>query len=187
MDKQSKENFINKNTVYIHGEFDIDIIEILPLIRKEIDNQKTLKNGKIIFSINSVGGYVYILISLLNLIDYAKKSGVIVETIVESMAYSCGSLLACSGSIGHRYIAEYAEHLCHFPRGSFYSATLEQLDRNAERLKRVMLNCKSIYKKYCKDTAQKGYIEKLFRSMKDDNFFIPAKECIKYGLADKIL
>ena len=65
MDKQSKENFINKNTVYIHGEFDIDIIEILPLIRKEIDNQKTLKNGKIIFSINSVGGYVYILISLL--------------------------------------------------------------------------------------------------------------------------
>jgi len=31
------------------------------------------------------------------------------------------------------------------------------------------------------------YIHGIFDNMKDDNFFIPAQECIKYGLADKIL
>lgn len=187
MSEKYKQNFITNNTIYIHGELGTDIIELLPLIRTEIDRQKILKDGKIVFSINSEGGYMYILTSLLNLIDYAKKEGVIVETVVEFMAYSCGSLLACSGSVGHRYIAKYAEHLCHFPRGSFYSATPTQADRNANYLKRCMQNVKDMYKSNCKETAQKSYIEKLFYNMKDDCFYIPAKECIKYGLADKIL
>ena len=103
------------------------------------------------------------------------------------MAYSCGSLLACSGSVGHRYIAEYAEHMCHVSKTKSFADTIEQVDRNANRQKRSMQNVIKMYKKYCKDTAQKGYMEKLFRNMKDDGFYIPAKECIKYGLADKIL
>ena len=186
-EEKAKINFTQDNTVYIHGEFDDSIVSILPTIKSIIETQKTLKNGMITFSINSNGGYNYILHSLLNLIEYAKKEDVIVKTVVEYRAESCGSLLACSGSTGHRYMSEYAEHLCHFPRGFTYSATPLQVERNAEFYKRGMASVKDMYKKYCEPTAEDGYIEQLFEAMKDDNFYIPAKECIKYGLADQIL
>ena len=182
-----KKNFVDKNIVYIHGEFDESIIELLPKINDIVIAQKLLKAGKITFSINSNGGYVYILNSLLNIVEQAKKDGTIVETIVEDRAYSCGSQLACSGTIGHRFMSEYAEHLCHYGRGGFCPHTPEQVEREASYLKRNFANIKSRYKKYCEPTAQKGMVTKLFEKMKDDSFFIPAKECIKYGLVDKIL
>lgn len=69
----------------------------------------------------------------------------------------------------------------------FYPHTPEQVEREASYLKRNFANIKSRYKKYCEPTAQKGMITKLFEKMKDDSFYIPAKECIKYGLVDKIL
>jgi ATP-dependent protease ClpP protease subunit len=90
MDKY-RENIFNGNAVYIYGVFDESIIILLPEIKKEIDNQKTLKNGKIIFHINSNGGQFKILQSLLNLVEYAKKENIIVETIVECNAFSCAS------------------------------------------------------------------------------------------------
>ena len=186
-EEKAKVNFVQDGTIYIHGEFDDSIVSILPTIKSIIETQKTLKNGMITFSINSDGGYNRILHSLLNLIEYAKKEDVIVKTVVEYSAYSCGSLLACSGTTGHRYMSEYAQHLCHFARASIYSETPLQLDRNSEHLRRAMYSCKDMYKKYCEPTAEDGYIEQLFEAMKDDCFFIPAKECIKYGLADKIL
>ena len=185
--KTNKVNFVSEKTVYIHGEFNESIIELLPQIQAIIDAQTKLKEGKIIFNINSNGGYNYILTSLINLIEKAKKEGVIVETVVQHMAYSCGSMLACSGTVGHRYISEYAEHLCHYARGSDYSATPTQIQRNADQFLRLQNNIKALYKKYCEPTAHKEYIEKFFENMKDDNFYIPAEECIKYGLADKIL
>ena len=187
MDKH-KENIINANAVYIYGAFDESIITLLPEIKKQIDTQKTLKDGKIIFHINSNGGQIRILQSLLNLVEYAKKENVIVETIVECNAFSCGSLLACSGTIGHRYISEYGEHLIHSARCWQHSSTLEQIDRNANYMKRVINNLKDIYKKYCTLTAKNGCVRNLLHhAFKDDNFYISAKDCIKYGLADKIL
>jgi len=187
MDKH-KENIINENEVYIFGELDESIIILLPDIKRAIDTQKTLKDGKIIFHINSTGGQIRILQSLLNLVEYAKKENVIVETIVECNAFSCGSLLACSGTIGHRYISEYAEHLVHSARCGVEGSTLEQVDRSANCMKRVINNLKDIYKKYCTPTAKKGCVDKLLHhAFKDDNFYISAKDCINYGLADKIL
>ena len=185
--EKNKVNFVNENTVYIHGEFDDSIVELLPQIQRIINTQKERKEGKIIFNINSVGGYNSQLMCLINLIENAKKDNIIVETIVNYMAYSCGSMLACSGTTGHRYIAEYAAHLCHYARGSDYSATPTQINRNAENFLRLQNNIKALYKKYCEPTAKKGFVAKLFDNMKDDCFFIPAKQCIEYGLADKIL
>ena len=68
-----KNNFIEDNAIYIHGLFDDSIIELLPQIKNLIQKQKNLKNGKIIFDINSRGGDARELISLINLIEKAKK------------------------------------------------------------------------------------------------------------------
>ena len=186
--KTDKVNFVSGKTVYIHGGFNESIIELLPQIQGIIDTQKTLKEGKIIFDINSIGGDYFILIPLINLVEKAKKEGVIVETVVQCKAFSCGSLLACSGTVGHRYISEYAEHLCHFASAWSHWASPTQIERGAAYSLRVQNNINALYKKYCEPTAQEGYIAKLFENiMKDDCFYIPAEECIKYGLADKIL
>lgn len=187
MENEHKVNFISNNTVYIHGEFDDSIVELLPEIQTIIDTQKTLKEGKIIFDINSTGGNLRILTPLINLIEKSKKEGVIVETLVQCEAYSCASILACSGTTGCRYISEYAEHLCHFPTICNEVTTPKQIQREAERSLRFHNYFEAMYKKYCEPTAQEGYIAKFFDNMKDGGGFIPAEECIKYGLADKIL
>jgi ATP-dependent protease ClpP protease subunit len=187
MENKHKVNFVSNNTVYIHGEFNESMVELLPQIQTIIDSQKKLKEGKIIFDINSIGGSGQILMSFINLIEKAKKEGVIVETIVQCKGSSCGSMLACSGTVGHRYISEYAEHLCHFGSGWSKWASPTQIERGAEYALRWQNNAKAMYKKYCEPTAQEGYITKLFENMKDDCFYVPAEECIKYGLADKIL
>lgn len=41
-----KKNFVDKNIVYIHGEFDESIIELLPKINDIVIAQKLLKAGK---------------------------------------------------------------------------------------------------------------------------------------------
>ena len=87
-----KVNFVQDNTVYIHGEFDDSIVSILPTIKSIIETQKTLKNGMITFSINSVGGCFHILHSLLNLIDYAKEEDGTAKTVLAYSPYSWGSV-----------------------------------------------------------------------------------------------
>ena len=154
MDTNIKQNIISENTIYIFGEFDDSIIELMPKIKEEIDKQSKNNDKKIIFRINSNGGQLRMAVSLLNLIEYAKKQNIIVETIVDYSAYSCASLLACSGTIGHRYISEYGHHLCHHAQKSFYSATPKQLSRNEKLLREEMDTIVNIYKKYCTQTAK---------------------------------
>lgn len=168
--KEHKTNFITGNTVYIYREFYLGFQFYLE-ISKEIDNQAKQKNGKIIFNINGGNCDDRILEGFLGLINYAKEEGVIVETIVEQMAYSCGSLIAFSGSVGHRYISRNAEY-------RYYPVSVETMLSYGREYDHI-------------GTAMRGYItEHLYRDMeniRDNNFYIPAKECIKYGLANKIL
>lgn len=172
-------NRVEDNIIYIHGNFYEDInVRVLPTLIKLIDEEAAKKNGKIVFDIDSCGGYTDVLKILLTHVEKAKSLGVIVETRCFSKAYSCGSILAASGSKGHRFIGEYAEHLCHLGRGGFIAETDKQLDRQSERLKRHFDFVRSLYKKYAK-------IPNLDKVIADDCYFISGKDIIEFGLADK--
>lgn len=175
-------NFVDGNHVFIHGVFDESISKhVLPSLVKLVEIQGKVKNGKIKFYINSDGGLVFSLLDLLAQIEMAKKMGVIVETYVYGRAYSCGSLLACSGSPGHRYISGQAEHLCHLgSAGTGVVCNDVELKRSHERAQYHFDRIRKLYKKYAR-------IKDLDKAIKYDNYFIRGKEIIANGLADKII
>lgn len=174
-----KLNFIHNNTVYIHGLFDDSLSTILPEIANIIKCQKESRNGEIIFHINSSGGSACWLLNLLEYIEKAKQDNIIVKTIVLAKAYSCGSMLACSGSVGHRYIGEYAEHLVHLGSVNLQTITTEeQMLRLKEYTTQHFELCKKIYTKYAS-------IPNLNQKLKDGDYYIYGKDIIEYGLADK--
>jgi len=175
-------NYIVDNKIYLHGVFDESVSErIIQNLDSLIEKEKKKKKGKIIFDINSNGGYARYLMDLLSRVEYCKQNDIIIETRVSSYAYSCGSMLACSGTVGHRYISEYAEHLCHL--GSTYLAEVKnntELDRSVEHSKAHFDFVKNIYKKYAN-------IPNLEKVINDDQLYIRGQKIIDWKLADKFL
>lgn len=173
-------NFFDEH-FYIHGYFDETIsTEILPHLVKKIDEKKSIKDAKIRFYINSQGGYTKYLKELITMIDVAKSCGIVVETYVMGVAFSCASALAVSGTMGYRYVGQHAEHLCHLGAGWTFSTNDTELARNTKMLKAHFDFVRAIYKKNCN-------IKNLDEVIHDDCLFVRGSTLIKWGLADHFL
>lgn len=174
-------SFVDGNNVYIFGEFDNTITtNVIPKLVNLISTESSKKNPTITFYINSVGGYACELFSLLSVISMAKAQGIKIITIVTGIAYSCASMLAVIGD--ERYIFEYATHLVHIGSTSFYVSTVEQTNRQLLRASKFFSSIIDHYRRNTKLTEDE--IEHIFS---DDDFFVSAEECVKKGLADKII
>lgn len=170
----------DENRFYITGDFNKDMAEgVVPHLRKEIDKQADRANGLIEFYVSSHGGYAFVLIQIVELMELAKRRGVKVRTIVTSHAYSCGSLLAVAGSKGERFISRYAEHLAHYGSFDGYRKTTPlQVERDADAARRWTARILDHYQRYCD-------IPDLAEQLKDDSFWVPADKAILWGMADK--
>lgn len=172
-------NRVEDSIVFIHGDFDESIeARVLPPFLKLIEQESKKKDGKIIIEISSNGGHLDTLKNLLAYVEKAKSLGVIIETRCFAKAYSAGSVLAASGTKGHRVIGEHAEHLCHLGIGGFIAETDKQLDRQTKKLKRHFDFVRHIYKKYAS-------IPNLEEVLADDCYYISGQEIIDFGLADR--
>lgn len=179
--KDAKLNFVKEGTIFIHGGFDETIsFDVLSEFDKLIKDETDKKEGKITIDICSSGGYIRDLLNLLSRVELAKSSGITVETIVSSYAYSCGSMLACSGTKGHRFVFEHSEHLCHLGSAGFRVYNDIELDREIEGVKYHFDFVRSTYKKYAN-------IPELSKVIKDDRLFVRGDKIIKWGLADKFI
>jgi ATP-dependent protease ClpP protease subunit len=179
MTEKKELNFVEGNTIFIHDNFKSNIsFCVLPYFDKLIKNEKNKKEGKIIIDIASDGGYVYYLKAMLARVEKAKKEGIIIETRVLSHAYSCGSMLACSGTKGYRFVSEDAEHLCHLGAAGLFVFNDTELEREAERVKAHFDFVRSKYKKYAK-------IPNLTQTIKDDKLYVRGQNIIDWELADK--
>jgi ATP-dependent Clp protease protease subunit len=103
-----------------------------------------------------------------------------IHTIVMGQAASMGSLLAMSGTAGHRFILPNARHMIHQPLGgaSGQATDVEIQARELLRWKKVLTE---IYVRH----THKTY-DQLTQDMERD-FFMTADEAVSYGLADKVL
>lgn len=178
----SSMNSVKGNKVFIYGAFDESIAkDVIPALIDLVEAQKLLKVGNIKIYIDSNGGYARYLYDLLAIIESAKKSGVTIETYVFSYAYSCGSVLACAGTKGNRFISSNAEHLCHLGSASTGTVTNDvELERGSSRVKNHFDKIRALYKKYAS-------IKNLEEAIKNDNHFIRGNDIIKNGLADKLI
>jgi len=162
--------------IFFIGDFDpVMEDEIIIPLTKEIQRQRTVDNGRIDLYINSSGGNFYLMQHLVHLVEKAKDCGICVRTIVMSMAYSAGSMLAITGS--ERYIAKGAEHLIHYGSNGGVNTTPVQAKRQAQSNDRAFRYNVNHYKKYAN-------VPDLEKHIADDNFYVTAAQAIKWDLAD---
>lgn len=174
-------NYVKNDDIYILGEFDNTISEnIIALMPQIIGIKSNIRNSEINIYINSPGGCTDILFSLTYFIEKAKQCGICVNTHVIGDAFSAGSYLAVQGS--HRYMNRYSTQLLHFGNVTTNAQTIKQLERNQKMINEHFNNLVDIYSKYTKLT--KAQIKQF---MSDDNCYLNAEECLKYGLIDEIV
>lgn len=171
----------NDGNVFFVGDFDDNAEQnlIIPLT-KEIQRQRKLRDGRIDLYINSFGGYAHLVFHLVQLVELAKANDVTVRTIVPSVAFSAGSMLAVTGTPGERYIARTAEHLLHYGATGSQETTPVQIERMSAYKSRD-------FKKTLKHYEAYSSVPNLEQHLADDGFFVPARDCIKWGLADKYM
>lgn len=170
-----------RNTFYI-GEFDGPMEEALVIpLALAVKQQANLKDGRIDMFVNSYGGNASIAFHVIELMEMAKREGVVVRTMVTSAAYSAGSIIAVAGTPGERYIAKGAQHLAHYgfaPRGE--DSTPLQAMRNHEATQIFFKQVVDHYNKYCS-------IPKLEENLLEDDWYITSTQARRWGMADKPL
>lgn len=170
-----------EDNVFFIGDFD-DSLErdiIMPLT-VEISKQAREKDGRIDLYINSHGGYGHLAYHMIELVELAKRNDVTVRTVVCNSAFSAGSMLAITGTPGHRFISRNGSHLIHYGSIASFETTPEQIARYTKWKSQFFKSNIDLYKKY----ANVPNIEEV---MSDDGFFVSSTEAIKWGLADKFM
>ena len=132
--------------------------------------------------INSGGGDGSILDSITTLLGIAKFRGAIIRTTVLSRAYSCGSLLAITGTPGFRIMYSQAYHLVHFGHHSFGVSKEDEITMAAKQIKEHSANKRNMYLQHTNLTA--AHLRKL---QSNEQGFLNADACLKHGLCDWII
>src|SRR6478735_768803 len=117
------------NRVFV-GDFDETTYELMiPLINFVYSNKSSVVSRNLYLYINSSGGDAHRAFALVELIREAKARGITVHTQVLSDAHSAGSLVAVSGSVGHRKVAKRASYLVHYGEADAAAKSPDELAR----------------------------------------------------------
>jgi len=125
--------------------------------------------------VNSIGGS---LTDGFAIMDMIKSNRYDVHTYVEGHAISAGSLISISGK--KRFITKHSFMLIH-QLSSIMAGTYENMKDEINGNKKMMKLLNKIYKKQTR--LKKSELRKI---LKRDIWFT-SKECLKYGLVDKII
>lgn len=127
--------------------------------------------------INSPGGVIYDALAIYDTMQYISND---VQTIGIGVQASAAAFILSSGTKGKRFLLPNATVMIHQPSsGTRGMVTDQEISlKEALRLKQLLRDIMA------KNTGQK--VEKIHEDMERD-FWMTAKESIKYGLADKII
>ena len=131
----------------------------------------------IMFYINSPGGSVYDGMAIYDTMQFVKPD---VQTIGIGLQASMGAFLLSSGAKGKRYVLPHSRVMIHQPSsGTKGKVTDQEITlRESIRVKKLLNEI------LAKNTGQK--LAKIEKDV-DRDFWMDAKEAIKYGLADDII
>lgn len=136
-------------------------------------------NSDFSITINSHGGSIDKAFHIVHLMNELKGKGLTISTFVGSRAFSCASLIAASGTVGHRSISKYA---CHYMHGIDY----ESESTESEAICKLRsLDKQNMLKMY--DDSTDNLIGNVFKDSFNEDVIIGAKKSIELGLADIIL
>jgi len=127
--------------------------------------------------VNSPGGSVDAGLAIVDTMNHIKPN---VSTVCVGTAASMGAVILSSGAKGKRYALPHSEVMIHQPLGGAQGQASD-IEITA---KRIIKTRETLNKLLAKNTGQKlSVIEK----DTDRDFFMDAKEAVKYGIVDKVI
>jgi len=130
--------------------------------------------------IDSYGGQVYSLMSMISAIKHAELP---VATIVEGKAMSCGAILFSFGDEGLRFMDPNATVMIH-DVSSMEFGKVEELKANTKETDRLN---SIVYTMMARNCGKKDdFFMKIVDKKKHADWFLDASEAKKYGLANQL-
>ena len=169
------------NDIYFYSDVTTESILELTVAIKKLTNDLLIKNITygveipINLHINSVGGDVYAVLSILNLLENNKID---INTIIEGQACSAATILSLFGT--NKYITRNSYMLIHNISSDFWGK-MHEIEDEMKNLMLLTKDIKKIYKTYSNIS-----VKQLDTLLKKD-LLLDAGTCLKYGLVDDII
>lgn len=152
---------------------DIASLVIAQLLFLEADDP----DKDITFYINSPGGSVTAGMAIYDTMQYVRCD---VATLCMGQAASMGALLLAAGSTGKRFSLPNARVMIHQPMGGFQGQATD-VDIHAREILRMKADLNKIL------AAHTGRTVKKIQADTERDFFMNAREALKYGIVDQVL
>lgn len=169
------------NHIYFYNDITVKSIADLSIEIKKLTKNLLVVNiaydtdVEIFLHINSAGGEVFGVLSIINLIINNKVN---VVTVIEGQACSAATILAMIGS--RRQITENSYMLIHNLSSGFWGK-MHEMEDEMKNLTLLTKDIKKMYKTYTKITTTQ--LESLLKK----DLLLDAKTCLRYGLVDEIV
>lgn len=131
--------------------------------------------------IDSYGGDPY---ALWSMVDLLATSDLIIATVIEGKAMSCGAALFTCGHDGYRFIAPNATLMVHDVSSEDVGGKAEEVKVDAQETDR--LNKKMYAFMEQRIGKPKGYLWKLTQERGRTDWYLTPREAVKHGIASKI-
>ncbi len=173
--RETKE-LLSMPKVILVREFDE---EAAKLFRREMSFAHRTGQEIIPVVIDSYGGDVY---SLLSMVDTIKGAKVPVATIIEGKAMSCGAVLFTCGKEGLRFIAPNATLMIHDVMSEEKARKSEEVKADAKETERVNRKIYGILDRNC--GKEPGFFWNNVQKKGRADWYITPREALKLGIAN---
>lgn len=169
------------NHIYFYYDITIksilDLTESIKKLSKEllVFNIQYNTNIEIYLHINSDGGDVFAVLSIINLIE---NNTININTIIEGKAASSATILAMAGK--KRQITKNSYMLIHNISSGFWGK-MHEIEDEVKNLSLLTTDIKKLYRKYTNITSKQ-----LDQLLKKD-LLLDANTCLQYGFIDEIV
>ena len=178
----SPRNYMFNDKVFILDEITSDNCAYLigDLTTYVLSEQNHGKHLMII--LNSPGGQVDVMMTIIGLINIAKLNDITVMTFVLGMAGSAASMIAIQGD--ERFMSRISKHFVHF--GCIWDITTKhsEIEKVYLQNKQYSESMIDLYLEACDGKLSR---DTLLELQSDERGYLTADECLKYGLCDTII
>lgn len=150
--------------------------------RRQVDEAIDSGQGVIPVVVNSAGGDVYALNSMLQIMMDAERHAP-VATILDGKAMSAGAVLLACGTPGHKYASPTGTAMIHEAGTSTYGKTAD-VESTAREMRRLDDATYAIMDARC--GQRRGYFRDLVQSRRNADWFLSAQQCKRHGIVTHV-
>lgn len=162
--------------LFLSGEINLYTSEIIKSQMLYLENLDSKKD--ITIYINSPGGSVYDGLGIVDIMDHVSPD---VSTVNTGLAASMGAIILCSGANGKRKALKRSRTMIHQPLSFGYAQQASDMEIEVRQINHLK-------KDLCEIIANKtgNSYKKVFKDC-DRDYWLSAKDSLKYGMIDKIV